>query len=178
LCRNDRLGESHVGLHFIPPGEPWRNGYIESFNSRIRDDCLNINSFWSLAQARVIITDWKHDYNHHRHSALGHQPPSRYAASCTRGTTLVHYGCLFTAPVLLGRGRGERTCSRTNTRANMWDMHDPLHIAGDDIILPWLARGSAIRFADDSLAEQVSAVAAAKVAKYPEWGRRVEEIFP
>ena len=72
-----------VGLHFIPPGEPWRNGYVESFNSRIRDECLNINSFWSLAHARVIISDWKHDYNHHRrHSALGYRPPSRYAATC------------------------------------------------------------------------------------------------
>ena len=39
-----------------------------------RDECLNINSFWSLAQARVVITDWKHDYNHHRrHSSLGYQ---------------------------------------------------------------------------------------------------------
>lgn len=73
-----------VGLHFIPPGEPWRNGDVESFNSRIRDECLNINSFWSLAQARVVIGDWKHDYNHHRrHSALGYQPPARYAAACT-----------------------------------------------------------------------------------------------
>jgi len=73
-----------VGLHFIPPGEPWRNGYVESFNSRIRDECLNINSFWSLAQARIVINDWKHDYNHHRrHSALGYQPPARYAATCT-----------------------------------------------------------------------------------------------
>jgi putative transposase len=71
---------SRVGLHFIPPG---RNGYVESFNSRIRDECLNINSFWSLAQARVVISDWKHDYNHHRHSALGYQPPARYAATCT-----------------------------------------------------------------------------------------------
>jgi putative transposase len=71
-----------VGLHVIPPGEPWRNGYVESFNSRIRDECLNINSFWSLAHARVVISDWKHDYNHHhrRHSALGYRPPSRYAA--------------------------------------------------------------------------------------------------
>ena len=48
-----------VGLHFIPPGEPWRNGYVESFNARIRDECLNINSFWSLTQARVVISDWK-----------------------------------------------------------------------------------------------------------------------
>jgi putative transposase len=55
-----------VGLHFIPPGERWRNGYVESFNSRIRDECLNINSFSSLAQARVVIGDWKYDYNHHR----------------------------------------------------------------------------------------------------------------
>jgi putative transposase len=67
-----------VGLHFIPLGEPWRNGYVESFNSRIRDECLNINSFWSLTQARFVITDWKHDYNHHhcRLSAPGYQPPS------------------------------------------------------------------------------------------------------
>jgi transposase InsO family protein len=74
----------HVGLHFIPPGEPWRNGYVESFNSRVRDECLNINTFWSLNQARVVIGDWKHDYNHYRrHSSLGYLPPARYAASCT-----------------------------------------------------------------------------------------------
>lgn len=73
-----------VGLHFIPPGEPWRNGYIESFNSRVRDECLNINIFWSLAQARVVISDWKDDYNtRRRHSALGYLPPAVYAAGCT-----------------------------------------------------------------------------------------------
>jgi transposase InsO family protein len=74
----------HIDLHFIPPGEPWRNGYVESFNSRVRDECLNINTFWSLTQARIVIGDWKHDYNnHHRHSSLGYLPPARYAASCT-----------------------------------------------------------------------------------------------
>jgi transposase InsO family protein len=77
--------EGNVGLHFIPPGEPWRNGYIESFNSRLRDECLNINSFWSLAHARAVISDWKHDYNHHRrHSALGYETPARYAANWIR----------------------------------------------------------------------------------------------
>jgi transposase InsO family protein len=75
---------AQVGLNFIPPGEPWRNGYVESFNSRIRDECLNINSFWSLAHAQVVISDWKHDYNHRRrHSALGYQPPAVYAVACT-----------------------------------------------------------------------------------------------
>jgi putative transposase len=48
-----------VGLAFIPPGEPWRNGYIESFNGRLRDECLNIELFWSLAHARVVVSDWK-----------------------------------------------------------------------------------------------------------------------
>lgn len=62
--------------------EPWRNGYVESFNSRIRDECLNINIFWSLAQARVVITDWKEDYNHRRrHSSPGYQTPVTFAAA-------------------------------------------------------------------------------------------------
>jgi transposase InsO family protein len=61
-----------VGLPLIPPGEPWRNGYIESFNGWLRDECLNINSFWSLAHAHVTISDWKTEYNYHRrHSAPG-----------------------------------------------------------------------------------------------------------
>jgi len=73
-----------VGLSFIPPGEPWRNGYVESFNSRVRDECLNTNIFWSLAHARVVISDWKEDYNHRRrHSSLGYQAPAVYAAACT-----------------------------------------------------------------------------------------------
>jgi putative transposase len=79
----DWAGE-RVGLAFIPPGEPWRNGYVESFNSRVRDECLNINVFWSLAQARVVIGDWKDDYNQRRrHSSLGYLAPAVYAAGCT-----------------------------------------------------------------------------------------------
>jgi len=73
-----------VGLHYIPPGQPWRNGYVESFNSRVRDECLNINVFWPLPHARVVISDWKEDYNHRRrHSSPGYQAPAAYAAVCT-----------------------------------------------------------------------------------------------
>lgn len=73
-----------VGISYIPPGQPWRNGYVESFNSRIRDECLNLNSFYSLAHARVVIGDWKKDYNHgRRHSALGYRTPAAYARDCT-----------------------------------------------------------------------------------------------
>jgi putative transposase len=72
-----------LGLSFIPPGEPWRNGYVESFNGRVRDECLNINLFWSLTHARVVISNWKANYNEHRrHSAPGYLAPASYAAIC------------------------------------------------------------------------------------------------
>ncbi|MBS9536996.1 IS3 family transposase [Micrococcus luteus] len=75
---------TRTGLSYIPPGSPWRNGYVESFNSRIRDECLNINSFYSLLHEQVIIGDWKDEYNHHRrHSSLGYLTPAEYARQCT-----------------------------------------------------------------------------------------------
>lgn len=49
---------TRTGLSYIPPGSPWHNGYVESFNSRLRDECLNINSFHSLLHAQVMIGDW------------------------------------------------------------------------------------------------------------------------
>src|SRR2546430_12162222 len=88
----DWAGE-RVGLSFIPPGEPWRNGYVESFNSRVRDECLNINIFWSLAHARVVITGWKEDYSQRRrHSSLGYQAPAVCAAACTHRLSDSHCG--------------------------------------------------------------------------------------
>jgi len=59
---------------FIEPGAPWQNPFVESFNGRVRDELLNIEQFSGLAEARVVIADLRHDYNHHRpHSALGMQ---------------------------------------------------------------------------------------------------------
>lgn len=76
--------ENRVGLAYIPPGQPWRNGYVESFNSRIRDECLNLHSFFSLLHARVVIGDWKEEYNtKRRHSSLGYLTPNQYAEKCT-----------------------------------------------------------------------------------------------
>jgi len=77
--------EDEIGIHYIPPGEPWRNGYIESFNNRLRQECLNIHQFHSLLHAKVIIGDWKSDYNqHHRHSSLDYQTPNEYAHACSQ----------------------------------------------------------------------------------------------
>jgi len=77
-----RWAQGHTGLLFIPPGTPWNNGYIESFNGRLRDECLNINSFWSLRHARAVIGIWRDEYNHvRRHSSLGYRTPAEYAAT-------------------------------------------------------------------------------------------------
>jgi hypothetical protein len=56
-------------------------------------------------------------------------------------------------------------------------LHDPIHLSGDELILPNLSGGSALRFATEPVAEGAYQAAAAKAAKYPEWRRRVQEIF-
>lgn len=69
----DRRG---VRLRFIDPGKPVQNAFMESFNGRFRDGCLNEHWFLSLADARRIVEAWRADYNHARpHSALGYQTP-------------------------------------------------------------------------------------------------------
>lgn len=69
-----------VQLDFIRPGKPVENGLCESFNGRLRDECLNVTEFTSLDHARAVLTAWQDDYNHHRpHGSLGHLTPSEYA---------------------------------------------------------------------------------------------------
>ena len=61
---------------FIEPGSPWENGYVESFNSKLRDELLNGEVFTTLTEARVLIEQWRMEYNHIRpHSSLGYRPP-------------------------------------------------------------------------------------------------------
>lgn len=70
-----------VKLHFIEPGKPAQNGYIESFNGKFRDECLNDNWFVNLPDARQIIEEWRRDYNEERpHSALEYLTPVEFAA--------------------------------------------------------------------------------------------------
>jgi putative transposase len=78
-----RFCENKTGMVYIPPGCPWDNGYIESFNNRLRKECLSRNHWNNLFEARVVIGDFKHEHNHrHRHSALGYRTPAEYAARC------------------------------------------------------------------------------------------------
>jgi len=75
---------NHTGSLFIDPGSPWQNAWIESFNGRLRDELLNSWRFDSLLEARVIIEDWRLDYNANRpHTAHGDLTPSEFAANGT-----------------------------------------------------------------------------------------------
>ena len=69
-----RLG---VKTLYIEPGSPWENGYIESFNGKLRDELLNRELFDTLLEAKVLVARWRREYNHIRpHSSLGYRPPA------------------------------------------------------------------------------------------------------
>jgi putative transposase len=69
---------------YIDPGAPWQNAFVESFHSRVRDELLNVELFACLTEARVVIEDWRQDYNQRRpHSALGRKAPAVFAAAWT-----------------------------------------------------------------------------------------------
>jgi putative transposase len=73
---------SGAGTVFIEPGSPWQNPYVESFNSRVRDELLDVEQFSCLAEAQVLVEDWRADYNANRpHSSLGMLTPAAFAAT-------------------------------------------------------------------------------------------------
>lgn len=75
-----RWATGRIGWHYIEPGTPVQNAFIESFNSKLRDECLNEYVFTTLAEARAIIEGWRQDYNHLRpHSSLGALTPVEFA---------------------------------------------------------------------------------------------------
>lgn len=68
-----------INIDFIRPGKPTENGFIESFNGKLRDECLNTSWFSSLAEARQVVEDWRKEYNEARpHSSLGDLAPAEY----------------------------------------------------------------------------------------------------
>ena len=71
------LNRMGVKTLFIEPGSPWENGYIESFNGKMRDELLNREIFTTLVEAKVLINQWKEEYNQvSPHSSLGYRPPA------------------------------------------------------------------------------------------------------
>jgi putative transposase len=79
----DWTQQHQIQMRYIKPGAPWENGYIESFHDKLRDECLNREVFGSLAEARVVIEQWRHEYNECRpHSSLGYRTPTEVVARC------------------------------------------------------------------------------------------------
>jgi putative transposase len=86
------LSARQVGPRYIEPGCPWENGYAESFNSRFRDELLDRELFYSVAEARVLAERWRVEYTNERpHSRLKYMTPAAYAA-----------GCIASAPASVG----------------------------------------------------------------------------
>lgn len=75
--------EQGIAIDFIKPGKPTQNAYAESFNGRMRDECLNQHWFRSLPEAKRLIAAWRHDYNHVRpHGSLSERTPTEFANVC------------------------------------------------------------------------------------------------
>jgi putative transposase len=74
------LAEQKIKTLYIEPGSLWQNGFVESFHGRFRDECLNREQLHTLTEARVVIEDYRREYNQHRpHSRLGYPSPERFA---------------------------------------------------------------------------------------------------
>lgn len=79
------LGEKECGTIYIEPGSPWENPYIESFNGKLREECLNRYAFANVREARQIIEAWRVEYNTYRpHSSLGYLTPAEFATHTAR----------------------------------------------------------------------------------------------
>jgi IS30 family transposase len=103
------LENSGVDTLYVAPGSPWENGYIESFNSKLRDELLNRELFLHIDELRYVANRWRMNYNHYRpHSSLDYMAPAAFAAKC------LEQGC---APPSSRQGESMRnTLITTGTR--------------------------------------------------------------
>ena len=80
----DWLRDNGCEVMYIKPGSPWENAYIESFNGKLRDECLNMHLFGNVREAEMIADYWRDEYNNYRpHSSLGYLTPAEFAAGAS-----------------------------------------------------------------------------------------------
>lgn len=83
---------TEVTTLFIEPGSPWENGYIESFNGKVRDELLDREIFTTLIEAKILIEEWRKEYNQVKpHSALNYRPPAPETIAVLRKSLNVLY---------------------------------------------------------------------------------------
>jgi transposase InsO family protein len=84
----DWIEARNIDTYYIAPGSPWENGYIESFNGKLRDELLDREIFYTLGEAKILIDRWRKEYNTFRpHSSLGYRPPAPEALQWPASTT-------------------------------------------------------------------------------------------
>jgi len=111
------LARERIKTIYIEPASPWQNGFVESFHGRFRDECLNREQLWTLTEARVVIEDFRIDYNTRRpHSRLGYRSPVNYAAQLTAAPTPVGLRPPSVGPASTPIQIQPITSSQTNTR--------------------------------------------------------------
>ena len=111
------LARERIKTIYIEPASPWQNGFVESFHGRFRDECLNREQLWTLTEARVVIEDFRIDYNTRRpHSRLGYRSPVNYAAQLTAAPTPVGLRPPSVGPASTAIQIQPITSSQTNTR--------------------------------------------------------------
>jgi putative transposase len=130
---------SGAGSAYIEPGSPWQNPYVESFGSRIRDELLAVEQFSCLAEAKVMVEDWRQDYNQRRpHSALGMMAPARFAAAWREAAQSGKVIALATAS--MGRRTPQDAPISTDVIEN-----EPDHGQGADQVAPAVLLRSPLR---------------------------------
>jgi transposase InsO family protein len=111
-CTAVRSWLAKVGVRtlFIEPGSPWENGYVESFNGKLRDELLDREIFYTLLEAKVLIERWRQHYNRVRpHSSLGYRPPAPEAIAfeaLAAGCATLRRASLRPPPILHSEGVG------------------------------------------------------------------------
>jgi putative transposase len=120
------LKEQGSATYYIEPGSPWQNGYCESFNGKLRDECLNMEVFHHPDHARAVIELWRRYYNTQRpHSSLRYRTPAEFRASLAKDGGRAADGCMCSPPedtgpvTALSSGGGE---SNREAGADVWDV--------------------------------------------------------
>jgi transposase InsO family protein len=119
------LGNLGTGTLYIGPGSPWENGYCESFNGKLRDECLNGEIFYSPKEAQLVIEKWRVEYNTRRPLGTGLQAAGASGVRAANGSSPVAYGSLQAAICLLARrGCDVNSLTRrgTKSRSDHWPL--------------------------------------------------------
>lgn len=101
------LASRGIKTHYIEPGSPWQNAFGESFNEKLRTECLNVETFYSVEEARVVIEAWRRHYNGKRpHSSLGYRTPEEFRKAWKQSGSLPPALGSLCSPSGAGRRKG------------------------------------------------------------------------